>query len=500
MKDNVGSNRDKEHDIELMYAQIIERYQANDLGECLKKCSEFLQLSQKNNMTELSGRIYGVMGVVSAHQDNEIQALDYFLKALDIKLMERDHLPVSKLYSNIAVLYLALQDCDMAQQCLEQSEYYANKYREEHGTDNDYKDWHARLLTNRCLQYCRNGDYQKAIQCKWKLDEYQAFEETKFVRQFVHVLNAMIAYRLDLYDEFIKSVKEVIAYKDKIESRYEIYEEYLELFMFLVEKNEIALANEFLDMIQLDEEIMESGVFVTQYYDAMMGYYKLIHDDEKLNDLYEAYFNLIQKRKSERMQSKFLNLKTKQMLHEEFCERKQVENEVKRLKEKSEHDALTGLANRYLFNEYCDKYFNESVKNHSSFGVLIIDIDYFKEYNDTYGHIEGDRCIKMVADCIKDAADGCFCARYGGDEFFIIDSEITEGRLQKIAADIQNQVLSLKMPHPKNTTQPYVTVSQGICIASPVKEQSYMEFVHEADMALYRGKKMNRNAIVMGTV
>lgn len=100
-----------------------------------------------------------------------------------------------------------------------------------------------------------------------------------------------------------------------------------------------------------------------------------------------------------------------------------------RLLEKSETDALTRLANRFRLNDYLDQVFEKALSEQTPLAMEILDIDYFKQYNDNYGHQAGDECIKRIAKQLELMQnDMIFCARYGGDEFIILYQNMTEKR------------------------------------------------------------------------
>ena len=130
----------------------------------------------------------------------------------------------------------------------------------------------------------------------------------------------------------------------------------------------------------------------------------------------------------------------------------------------------------------------------------ILDIDYFKEYNDNYGHQEGDRCLVSIANTIRnlvEEAEG-FCARYGGDEFVIIYANVTWEQAVSYAEELRRRVLALEMEHRFSKALPVVTISQGICWGIPRKGNRSWDFLHAADNMLYRVKKFSRNNYCVG--
>ena len=160
------------------------------------------------------------------------------------------------------------------------------------------------------------------------------------------------------------------------------------------------------------------------------------------------------------------------------------------------YDSMTGLANRTSLNEYLSAQFEQACLQQELLGVGMLDIDYFKEYNDTYGHLMGDRCIEAIADILRALqSDRIFCARYGGDEFFVLVHGLTTEEVIGIADRINEQLLKEKIPHKKSLVSRYVTVSQGIANGTPDEGESMIDLTHLADNALYRAKEKRRGSV-----
>lgn len=172
------------------------------------------------------------------------------------------------------------------------------------------------------------------------------------------------------------------------------------------------------------------------------------------------------------------------------------------LQRKSELDPLTGMANRFRMNDYSDHVFVEAMADSIPLAVEILDIDYFKEYNDNYGHQQGDRCLEQIAETIRQlvAENQAFCARYGGDEFAIIYENVTREQIVAFANELKKRVMNLQMEHRYSKALPIVTVSQGICWDVPRKGNKMWDFFHSADNMLYRVKKFSRNNYCVGDV
>lgn len=162
---------------------------------------------------------------------------------------------------------------------------------------------------------------------------------------------------------------------------------------------------------------------------------------------------------------------------------------------KSEHDQLTGIANRFRLNDYSDQILVHACDTQKSLAVEILDIDYFKEYNDNYGHQAGDMCLKKIAQVLKSFTEenNGFCARYGGDEFVLIYEGIERDDMIKLAEKLKEAVRELSIEHLYSKVLSVVSISQGICWTVPHKRNQMWDFLHAADNMLYRIKKGGRN-------
>lgn len=182
--------------------------------------------------------------------------------------------------------------------------------------------------------------------------------------------------------------------------------------------------------------------------------------------------------------------------------RLQAEEEKKVLKQRSQIDSLTGMANRYLLNVRSGEMFSEAVRKGTPLTVEILDIDYFKEMNDNYGHQEGDHCLIRVAETIQKIADKyqAFAARYGGDEFVVIYGGLTRQQSVTAAAELRTAIMELQLEHRYSKALPILTVSQGLCFGIPGEEDHVSDFLHRADEMLYRVKNISRNNYCVGDI
>ncbi|EPL3552358.1 GGDEF domain-containing protein [Acinetobacter baumannii] len=161
----------------------------------------------------------------------------------------------------------------------------------------------------------------------------------------------------------------------------------------------------------------------------------------------------------------------------------------------SQQDALTGLANRRYLDETLDNEWRRALRHETPLTIMMVDIDFFKPYNDSLGHLKGDQCLKDIATAISSIAarSGDLAARYGGEEFLLL-FPMTNAQQAKIQAErLMNAIKKIAIVHPCSSVSPYVTISVGVATTIPRLNDSISAFVSRADHALYEAKTNGRN-------
>ncbi len=171
---------------------------------------------------------------------------------------------------------------------------------------------------------------------------------------------------------------------------------------------------------------------------------------------------------------------------------KRQRDELSRL---SSLDGLTGLNNRRTFDERLHHEWRRALRHGVTLSLIMIDIDYFKLYNDTFGHLAGDDCLREVARALKQSLHRAedFTARYGGEEFVCLLPRIQGKELESMAEKLRRNVEKLRIPHPASQVTPYVTVSLGVASRIPTPTGSPEMLLATADRLLYLSKSLGRN-------
>ena len=168
----------------------------------------------------------------------------------------------------------------------------------------------------------------------------------------------------------------------------------------------------------------------------------------------------------------------------------------------SQQDALTGLANRRYLDEVLENEWKRSIRHEVPITIMMVDIDSFKLYNDTLGHIQGDQCLRRIAILLGSISSrsGDLAARYGGEEFLLLFSMTDKDQALIQVQRLMELVRNIAIAHPRSSVSKYVTISVGVATMIPHLNDSLSEFISKADHALYVAKSNGRNQYHIATV
>ncbi|MDO9592174.1 MAG: diguanylate cyclase, partial [Erysipelotrichaceae bacterium] len=195
------------------------------------------------------------------------------------------------------------------------------------------------------------------------------------------------------------------------------------------------------------------------------------------------------------------NAQKSEKLQEEIRQREHAQQELSELNmelaELSELDGLTGIANRRRFDEFYLQEWNRAIRAQQNVALLMVDIDFFKQYNDHYGHLSGDEIIIRIAhlikECVKRSSD--LVARFGGDEFIVLLSDTDTEGAKIVAKNIQDALLVCGIKHDYSEICPYITLSIGIAVVTPTQDLQPSLLIQKGDLALYQAKQSGRNQV-----
>lgn len=186
----------------------------------------------------------------------------------------------------------------------------------------------------------------------------------------------------------------------------------------------------------------------------------------------------------------------------DISERKRIEHELIKMQKKLEalsfEDGLTRMSNRRLFDERLETEWDNACQAQQPLSMILLDIDHFKQFNDCYGHVQGDECLVKVAQALKQI--GCrekdVVARYGGEEFVLLLPQTDENTAFELAQRCRRSIEALAIPHAKSQCSPFVTASVGVGTVTPLAAARSRDFCEKVDRQLYTAKQTGRNRII----
>ena len=463
----------------------------DDIIACMgpmEEVEEWGYLAVANNM----------LGIMSYTRGDSPIAVDYYSKA--IRICKKYHLPDIewKVHMNLGSLYSNVQAGKEAIIQLREGLTYINQ----HTQSPTYVLDLAAACVGMGKAYIVLGDYESAMQYYTRLERECLPYLLEVSKIPVYAFGAMLFHRREQEDECQACIHEMVhIIRNQNFPIMEFIDEVYDFLQVLLAKQEYNLYREIapiiLDMASKTEvRNMERRLLTLE-----ILYCQQIGDEENYQRKSAQYFELsrLQERENNFMISSMITMRL------DFYDLVDVHREAlsqrEQYQKKSETDPLTGMYNRLKINEYGEEAFHRAIANKVGIGVEILDIDFFKEYNDNYGHQAGDTCIQFIADSILSLRrhPGVFCARYGGDEFVIIYEGRTAQEVFALAKELKATIVGAKYEHKYSRSKSgIVTISQGIFWHVPEHGQTMWNYLHEADNLLYKVKRTSRNSIMLG--
>jgi len=217
-------------------------------------------------------------------------------------------------------------------------------------------------------------------------------------------------------------------------------------------------------------------------------------EPEILKSKVKVFLELYRQKKLIEEQASTLDIKITELLET----KKQLEDAYRKMESLSALDGLTAIPNRRRFDEFFTKEWLRAKRNKESLSVIMIDIDFFKAYNDSLGHQAGDECLKKVARALTASLNrpSDLVARYGGEEFVAVLTGTDANGARTVGETMRRQIEALAIRHPASEVSPYVTVSVGTSTSSPRLKIRPSDLLDAADRTMYQAKQEGRNRVV----
>lgn len=484
----------------LGYALFSKAYALYELDEITKAFIIFeqgIQPLKESGQWNLVARSYCAMGIICNNQGNAPMALDYYLKGLS--LCEEYDIVSSRasIDCNIGILYLWYHDLENAKLYFQRSIDCVERIKKDQG---DYEPTFpystiAAMYYNKANVEFLLGNIESAVENIRITKDLNSKAPDEALNLTIQMLWAKILYAMGKQEELDKSIREIDRCEESCEDLIYAFDDLMTYAAFL---QGIGHDKEFTHTVELVENavgVTDSVFLKRRLVQLKADYYKSRNQQDKYLAETKLYFELSKEMDAELENSYRESLSIRMSLETEKRTREALKSEAESLKMKSELDALTGLRNRYKISEFSESSFSACLHNHQPLATEILDVDYFKQYNDNYGHQKGDDVLVNIAAAIHslEKHPGVYTGRYGGDEFVILYVDHTYEEVSQFAKELKDLVDRMNITHEYSPIKDRITLSQGIFYGLPSENESFQDYLHAADKILYAVKKSGRD-------
>ncbi|MBR5970661.1 MAG: diguanylate cyclase [Lachnospiraceae bacterium] len=432
----------------------------------LIRCEEHGLLSRCYNLFAVNAQRYGILDV----------AYNYYLLAASFAEEEKDAIEQVIVHANLGDLLAEMGEFKKAAACMRRCILMLKKHR-------DHPSYHEYLMIwtlNLGLYNLSAGEIKKSEQVMKRAEKLmetvpkKVREGTGAWMQMLRIQCALATgdgkRKRALLNEAVETVFLQPQFSDLMNDVYRFCTE-------LIACGEEEGAMRLIQSLEQNQQIYTSAYIRVRFLQLKIGYYKSRRQYRKLKECYET----------RRVQTKLIETERRRLYAESVKlmdavvglarEQELVRQENKKLQAQAEADALTGLPNRFALNRTLEESFRKAKEKKGLFGVGIVDIDSFKEYNDRFGHLAGDECLVAVADALRSFGEqyGIPCFRYGGDEFVLLYGDMEREAILRLEQEIKEN-----MP---------VSVSHGFEVVRAESGVKVWDALSGADASMYRNKK-----------
>ena len=460
---------------------------------CLSECTKCFQAEE---MFEFLARSYNLMGIVTDEQGNRVIALNYFYSGLQYAEKNDLFYVQAMLEGNIGKILMCLKRYKEAAARFAQS-----IIRYEEADETYHRLLHMMNCMLRCgMCYLKLGRTEDAFAMWDKVEKVRREHPGKDYSQINLLLfEAECEAKKGSVQRARECIEGILWCLEGLNDISEVRVGLTELAELMTQTGDAVQADRFFEIAE-GKGLEKQPIMEMDLYPCRSAYLLKQGRDVDYLRCTRRYFTNYERDRQNKKQvaARMMELRDRLQTMEQERERMRAAN--RRLETIALYDSMTGLANRTYLNEYISAKFEEAHQEKKLFGIELMDIDYFKQFNDTNGHLAGDACIEEVANVLRKVEnENIFCGRYGGDEFMIVYTGMTVDEIREVTEKIQTGVRALKIPHISSGCADIVTVSQGVFVRVPNEQNREWDYSVRADAILYQAKKSGKNCYKIDT-
>lgn len=374
-----------------------------------------------------------------------------------------------------------------------------------------------------CYQSADNATPYKSELISWETIEiafaHSYINQTKLSREFLDgepvqksaiknkklqhhllLLEGVLAYKEDKPALFVSKVQTLLELPLNPSTMLRDFNEFILLFRYSISLEEYEISLKILDTLTSITSQSNRIDSQCQLAECKVLYYKSTNDIISYKNTFLELISLTNVKENEYKKMKEKNIYLKDIIFHQYEQKVKTNKRIANLKEIAEIDSLTKLPNRYRINQYGPSHFIKARKEQKSLGVLMLDIDNFKLYNDQFGHLIGDKYLSLLGKVLRKHSNNAFAARLSGDEFLVIFYDQTNEQIKEYCQTISNELINCDQLITDVLPLGTLTISQGVVNEIPDYCMTWEDYVRRADYALYKGKNSNKNKITFVNV
>lgn len=447
--------------------------------------AEAIALSEANEYSSILSNAYMAMAFALSDMMDDTNALDYFLKGVDLSRKSKNFYDESLFLNNIGDLFMQCKQYDEARPFIEKAMKCWQKHKGKKG-NNSYITMHL----NMAKIYINKGEIEKAQE---NIDTIRDLVNVDMWSYPLLLSEEMeIAFVQKDYEEMYRIGNLIVEKLNSVHSQITnipIAEDCAEMAIVALNK---PLADSFMSYLYKHHQQAECSNHSKKFAMLLLQYCLSFKINEHLEYAYKHYAQVDYQLHEITKANKVMAFNNKIHLHEAVKKHEKMAATNKELETLSLLDELTQTPNRRAFNQVFQTEFKNCVKEQQNIALIYFDIDYFKEFNDTCGHLEGDKVLKSVAQVLKCEQD-MYVARVGGDEFLALISGMPSNEVENSIVRCRERLRELHIAHVASSINPFVTFTCGYVNMIPTKSTTKGELIRMADDALYKAKLSGRN-------
>lgn len=456
----------------------------------MTKAIQFLEETKKYSYVV---HAYNAMGIMAYEQNDIVLAMENYYEVLERSRKYNIGKFAAISSYNIGDVYFRVGEFEKAVEFLEKVLEYYNEIGEELGEEHFY--YTKAELAN---SYYKTGEIEKAKEIAAELADKMKEGTTILPLIGIYTLFARLCESEGDKAKADSCVEKAIIQIEKEKMVTENYELIHNFADYLIESKNTEKLEQLVEILEPTVEAEKNEGILMWFLFLRLNYCGEKLSKEDYEKYAEHFFGLKGQYDVKQTDSVLETVELRVQLRKMREEQDLMDSKNKELMQTALHDTLCGLPNRTFLNQQADIWYNEATKQGTFFGVELLDIDFFKRYNDTYGHLAGDECIRQVAGVLQSVAEkDIFCARYGGDEFMILIRNKTKEEVEALQRTIKTRVQDLCIEHESVKEAAHLSVSQGAVYKVPAAENRLWDFMSWADKALYYVKKKEKGSFLL---